>query len=191
MTEMPKEIAMPGAATPGNERRNRIIQMLTASDTPVSGQTLGLALNVSRQVIVQDVALLRTAGFAISSTPRGYVLGGETQAIRRVKVKHGTDRIEEEMNAIVDLGGCIIDVMVNHHTYGMISAPLDVKSRRDVKRFLTDLAQGVSQPLSSLTEGYHFHHISAESEEILDEIQNQLDDLGLSAPLTEYERATL
>ena len=78
------------------------------------------------------------------------------------------------MNVVVDLGGCITDVVVNHHTYGMISAPLDIKSRRDVKRFLDDLAQGVSQPLSSLTEGYHFHHVSAESEEVLDEIQAQL-----------------
>lgn len=175
----------------GAERRKQIVQTLENAQAPVSGQALGQALKVSRQVIVQDVALLRTAGFAITSTPRGYVLGGATQAIRLMKVKHDASRIEEEMNAVVDLGGCITDVVVNHHTYGMISAPMDIKSRRDVKRFLDDLAQGVSQPLSSLTEGYHFHHISAESEEVLDEIQAQLDALGLSAPLTPYEQETL
>ena len=175
----------------GADRRKEITRMLEAAKAPVSGQTLGSALGVSRQVIVQDIALLRTAGFAISSTPRGYVLGGATQAIRLMKVKHDAAQIEDEMNAVVDLGGCITDVVVNHRTYGMISAPLDIKSRRDVQHFLSDLEQGVSQPLSSLTNGYHFHHISAESENVLDEIQSTFDQLGFSAPLTPYEKEML
>ena len=93
-----------------------------------------------------------------------------------------------EMDAIVDLGGCVIDVAVNHRTYGFISAPLDVKSRRDVSRFIEDLDKGVSQPLSALTDGYHFHHVSADSNEILNEIEISLSDLGFLAPLTDYEK---
>ncbi|MDO5335650.1 MAG: transcription repressor NadR [Coriobacteriia bacterium] len=171
----------------GSERRQEIVRILKGSDVAVSGQKLSEQLSVSRQVIVQDVALLRAAGHPISSTNRGYVFGGAAQVIRLFKVKHGTSQIEEEMNAVVDCGGCLVDVAVNHRTYGLINAPLDVKNRRDVKRFLSDLEQGVSQPLSALTDGYHFHHISAESDEVLDEIKAELDNRGLSAPFTDYE----
>ena len=115
-------------------------------------------------------------------------MGGKAQAIRMFKVKHNADQMRTEMDAIVDLGGCVIDVAVNHRTYGFISAPLDVKSRRDVSRFIEDLDKGVSRPLSALTDGYHFHHVSADSNEILNEIEISLSDLGFLAPLTDYEK---
>ena len=172
----------------GEERRKKITSILESSDEPVPGHTLGHELNVSRQVIVQDIALLRSAGHPIASTNRGYIMGGKAQAIRMFKVKHNADQMRTEMDAIVDLGGCVIDVAVNHRTYGFISAPLDVKSRRDVSRFIEDLDKGVSQPLSALTDGYHFHHVSAHSNEILNEIEISLSDLGFLAPLTDYEK---
>ena len=174
----------------GEERRNRIVDILMAASAPVSGQALATELDVSRQVIVQDIALLRTSGRVIASTNRGYVLDGGTAAdpVRLVKVKHTQDQIEDELNRVVDLGGCVMDVMVNHRTYGPITAPLDIKSRRDVRHFLDDLAAGISAPLSTVTDGYHFHHISAESDEILDEIVADLDAAGYIAPLTDFER---
>ena len=173
----------------GSERRAAILEMLEQSSSPVSGTLLGEKFDASRQVIVQDIALLRAAGHSIDSTNRGYVLhqGPAPAALRLVKVRHSENQIEEEMNAIVDLGGTVQDVIVNHRTYGRIDAPLDISSRRDVKRFLEDLETGVSSPLSRITDGYHFHHISAESEEVLDEIVAVLDKLGFLAPLTEYE----
>lgn len=172
----------------GTERRNKIVGILESSDTAVPGHELSRKLKVSRQVIVQDIALLRTAGHAITSTNRGYTLGGAAQAIRLFKVKHSASQIEEEMQAVVDLGGCIVDVSVNHRTYGMINAALDIKSRRDIANFLKGLESGVSQPLSSLTDGFHFHHISAESNEILDEIEAKLSQLGFIAELSAYEK---
>ncbi len=172
----------------GTERRDKIIRILKTANGAVPGHKLSQELKVSRQVIVQDIALLRTAGHAITSTNRGYLLGGSAQAIRLFKVKHDPNQIEEEMQAVVDLGGCIMDVSVNHRTYGMISAALDIKSRRDVAHFLSELETGVSQPLSSLTEGYHFHHISAESDEVLDEIGAKLMQLGFIAELSAYEK---
>lgn len=176
----------------GNERREQIIACLKAAQKPVSGQALGEQLQVSRQVIVQDMALLRACGHNIASTNRGYVLRGTSnQVMRLVKVRHTPDQIEDEMNAVVDLGGCVVDVMVNHRTYGVLTAPLDIKNRRDVRGFLSDLAQGISTPLSTLTDGYHFHHISAESEEVLDEIEAALADLAMSAPLTDFEAEEL
>ena len=173
----------------GSERRDAILEMLEQSSSPISGTLLGEKFDASRQVIVQDIALLRAAGHAIDSTNRGYVLrqGLQPDAVRLVKVRHNEDQIEKEMNTIVDLGGTLQDVMVNHRTYGRIEAPLGISSRRDVRNYLADLEAGISSPLSRLTDGYHFHHISAESEEVLDEIVSALGELGFLAPLTEYE----
>ena len=58
----------------GEERRSQILQILTDSTKPVAGTLLAQRLNVSRQVIVQDIALLRANGTAIFSTNKGYLL---------------------------------------------------------------------------------------------------------------------
>lgn len=173
----------------GNERRNLILQRLSNSSAPLSGLALGQELGVSRQVIVQDIALLRTAGKHIESTNRGYVLSASADPIRLIKVRHTEEQTVKELNTIVDLGGNVLDVMVNHRTYGRLEAPLGIKSRRDVKAFLANLEAGISSPLMNITDGYHFHHVSAESEEILDEIEQELDVLGFIAPLTDFEEA--
>ena len=45
----------------GLERRQKIIRMIQESETPVSGKELAKTCDVSRQVIVQDIALIRAA----------------------------------------------------------------------------------------------------------------------------------
>ena len=182
-------------APDGRERRHLIVDMLEKAAGPVPGAKLAKSLGVSRQVIVQDVALLRTAGVEVVSTNRGYILvrdaSDERGPTRLVKVRHTPEQTEAELDAIVDLGGAVESVMVNHRIYGCLEAPLDIRSRRDVRLFLEDLAGGVSSPLMTITDGYHFHLVRAESEEVLDEIVAELDRLGFSAPLTDYEREAL
>lgn len=178
-------------------RREAMLDALREAQAPLSGAALAQRFGVSRQVIVQDIALLRSSGAQIVSTNRGYVVAdaaGEAQAARPsrlFKVRHDADEVAAELDAIVDLGAAVESVMVNHRTYGLLTAPLAIRSRRDVQRFLADLAQGVSEPLMALTDGYHFHLVSADSEEVLDEVAAALDRLGFSAPLTDYERETL
>ena len=58
----------------GNKRRQAIIDILKNSLQPVSGTYLAKTLQVSRQVIVQDIALLRAGDYDIYSTHKGYVL---------------------------------------------------------------------------------------------------------------------
>ena len=58
----------------GEERRARIVELLEKAPSPVSGGALAREMGVSRQVIVQDVALLRADGHDVASTNRGYVL---------------------------------------------------------------------------------------------------------------------
>ncbi|MFR4350872.1 MAG: transcription repressor NadR [Roseburia sp.] len=171
----------------GAERRKMFISLLRESQTPLSGTLLGKATDVSRQVVVQDIALLRTEGYPIISTARGYFLNEPRLPIRRVKVWHTDEQVEEELTAIVDLGGTVLDVAVNHRIYGEVCAPLHIKNRRDVQRFMNDLIAGKSTPLLNVTSGYHFHRITAETEEILDEIEEALRGKNYLAALLPYE----
>jgi len=106
---------------------------------------------------------------------------------RQFKVCHTNDQTADELNTIVDLGGCVVDVMINHRVYGKMTAPLNIKSRRDVQTFLHSIATGKSTPLMNITSGYHFHTVSAEQTEILDEIETALQEKGYLAPRLPYE----
>lgn len=176
-----------GKEMTGSDRRKAILSMMEQSGEPLSGGMLGQRTGVSRQVVVQDIALLRTEGYPIVSTARGYILDQPRQAVRLVKVCHTSEQVEDELTTIVDLGGCILDVMVNHRAYGKVTAPLNIKNRRQVQSFVNDLNTGKSVPLLNVTSGYHFHRIGAEQEEILDEIEAALREKGYLANLLPYE----
>ena len=161
----------------GANRRDAIVQYIQDSASPVSGQKLATEFGVSRQVIVQDIALIRAAGYDIISTNRGYILNTPVQAIsveRVFKVLHTDDQIEEELCSIVDLGGCVVNTMINHRVYGHLEVPLNVKSRRNVNEFLNEIHSGKSSPLKNITANYHYHTVSADSEETLDMIEDML-----------------
>ena len=165
----------------GVQRRKKILEMLGQSSTPLSGGALGRAVGVSRQVEGQDIALLRTEGHPVLATARGYVLEVPHQTERLFKMCHTTEQTREELNTIVDLGGEVLDVMVNHRIYGKVSAPLNIRSRRDVEAFVENIRTGRSTPLLNVTSGYHFHHVAADQEEILDEIEAALREKGFAA----------
>lgn len=173
----------------GSERRKMLLSIMKESDVPMSGSALGKRTGVSRQVVVQDIALLRTEGYPIVSTARGYYLEASKHVERVIKVFHTNDQVEDELQTIVDLGGAVLDVMVNHRVYGKVTAPLNIKSRRDVQTFVENLKTGKSTPLLNVTSGYHFHRIGADSEEILDEIEEALRKKGYLSELLPYEQA--
>ena len=171
-------------------RRDEILQALAGASGPVSAAALAARLGVSRQVVVQDIALLRTEGYPIVSTAKGYLLNEPKCATRVLKVCHTNEQVEEELTTIVDLGGTVLNVMVNHRVYGRVEAALNIRNRRDVQGFLNDLRTGKSVPLLNVTSGYHFHKISAESEEVLDEIEHALQKKGFLAEVMPYEQET-
>lgn len=171
----------------GTDRRKRLLFLMRESDIPLSGSVLGKETGVSRQVVVQDIALLRTEGYPIVSTARGYFLAESRQHTRMIKVYHTNDQVEDELTTIIDLGGYVQNVMVNHRVYGKVTVPLIIRNRRDIQNFVRDLKTGKSTPLSNLTSGYHFHKIEAESEEVLDEIEEALRQKNYLAELLPYE----
>lgn len=174
-------------AITGSQRRKKILEMLRSSSAPLSGSALGRAAGVSRQVVVQDIALLRTEGYPVLATARGYMLETAHRAQRLFKVCHTTEQTREELNAIVDLGGEVLDVMINHRIYGKMSAPLNIRSRRDVESFMENIRTGRSAPLLNITSGYHFHHVAADQEEVLTEIETALRNKGFLAEFLPYE----
>ena len=164
----------------GEERRGKIIQALKNSDKAVSATTLAKEFDVSRQVIVQDVALLRANGKNIFSTNRGYLIQEDEETTRVFKVQHEDDEVEKELTTIVD-------VFVYHKVYGVLRAEMNIKSRMDIRNYMEEIRSGKSSLLKNVTSGYHYHTVRAERVEILDMIQEELQKKGLLAKLQDYE----
>ena len=171
----------------GQERRGQILKIVRNSDKPVAGTELAKQLGVSRQVIVQDMALIRANGVEIIATNRGYVVGKGKETSRVFKVVHTNEQVEEELNLFVDLGGKVEDVFVYHKVYGVIKANMNIKSRRDVKAYMDGISSGKSTNLMNLTSNFHYHTITAEDEQTLDLIQQELSQKGFLAKLQDYE----
>lgn len=163
----------------GDERKLEILSLLKESKNPIKGAYLAERFGVTRQIIVQDIALLKAQGHNIVSTPQGYIfLGGNQSYSRVIAVKHGPERIEEELKTIIKLGGKVIDVTIEHRIYGEITGKLMLKSLYDVEKFIERLKESSDMPLSNLTGGVHLHTIEADSEETLERILKELDKKG-------------
>lgn len=164
-----------------NKRREEIVRMLSQKDIMLTGKELAGQFKVSRQVIVQDIAVLRARGEKIIATLRGYMMEKSIDGKLRVTIAccHTPDQIETELGIILDLGGAIIDVIVAHPLYGDLKGNLMLRSRRDLHFFLQRLLKTKAKPLSSLTGGVHLHTIELRSEKELEEIRMRLDAQGI------------
>lgn len=162
------------------ERRKEILDILQKNNRPVSGATLGELLRVSRQVIVQDIALLRAKGIDIFATPQGYILntGLRGRPQRVIAVKHDPEEIEEELKLIIKHGGKILDVIVEHPLYGEIKGMLMLKSMAELEDYMAKYYAYKAEPLSALTGGVHLHTIEADDENLLKLIIRELSKKG-------------
>lgn len=161
----------------GDIRREKLLDILKTSSGPVSGSSLSKKLGVSRQVIVQDIALLRAGNSEIFATPKGYILytQGPVKKYRRsFMVNHTKEQIVDELSLIVDNGGKVLNVIVAHDVYGQIQADLILESRADVMAFYERIGSSKAGPLLQLSNGLHIHTVEASSERILDNIERDL-----------------
>ena len=162
-----------------SRRREQILAILRASSRPVSAAALAAETRVSRQIIVGDIALLRAAGAEILATPKGYVLGRRPAGVERtVACIHAPEEMEDELNAIVDAGGEVADVIVEHPVYGQLTGILGVSSRYDVQEFLQRVRTDDARPLSDLTGGIHLHTIRCKDDKTFQRIQKTLKKAG-------------
>lgn len=147
-------------------RRQAILDRLRTADRPVSASALAAGLNVSRQIIVGDIALLRAGGAEISATPRGYVLPRATDGITRtIACRHALAQTGQELNILVDNGCTVLDVIVEHPVYGQLTGQLQISSRYDVEQFLARIRDSDAAPLSMLTGGLHLHTLRCPNED--------------------------
>lgn len=147
-------------------RRQAILDRLRTADRPVSASALAAGLNVSRQIIVGDIALLRAGGAEISATPRGYVLPRATDGITRtIACRHTLAQTGQELDILVDNGCTVLDVIVEHPVYGQLTGQLQISSRYDVEQFLARICDSDAAPLSMLTGGLHLHTLCCPNED--------------------------
>lgn len=158
-----------------------MLDQLMSSEEPVTGTELAQSLGVSRQVIVQDVALMRARGINILATPQGYVLGEKITGRKKVVIacRHGRDDLPKELGIMVDHGAKVLDVIVEHPIYGELRGLLMLKSKQDVEKFAAKLEASEAKPLSHLTNGVHLHTIEVDDEEKLAMIKEALKKEGI------------
>ena len=166
----------------GDQRRIQLLQLLKDQGEPLSGTALAKALGVSRQVIVQDIALMRAENHRILSTNKGYIYRtstGESILPKRVyHVKHSTDDVLDEFLTVLELGGVVLDVAVEHEIYGQIRADLLIETAQDAQDFASRLQGCRDNPLKVLTDDCHYHTVAASSEKLLDLIGEALGRKG-------------
>ena len=164
------------------ERRKAIVNLLLSSTQAISGGKLSEEFGVSRQIIVQDITVLKGSGYDIISTHNGYIIQQSPLKERVFKVYHTTERTEDELATIVNLGGTVVDVFVWRKVYGKMTAPLNIFSSLHIKQFIEGVRSGKSIELMNITGGYHYHTVRAESESVLDEIEQALKAKNYIAP---------
>ncbi|MFV0635475.1 transcription repressor NadR [Mitsuokella sp.] len=164
------------------KRRELLLKRLQEASQPLTGTKLARELGVSRQIIVGDISILRAEGVQVYATPRGYIMPRDekTQALKATIVcRHDAAGMEKELETVVDNGGSVLDVIVEHPVYGPIRGDLLIESRRDIKRFLTKMKKCQANPLLVVTGGTHMHTIQVPDEEALTVIRKELQSLGI------------
>ncbi|GGG27452.1 transcriptional regulator [Lysinibacillus alkalisoli] len=165
----------------GEQRRAKIMELLREADTPITGTALAKVANVSRQVIVTDMTLLKARNEPILATSQGYVyMPKESTPLyeRIVACQHTPAQTEEELFAIVDCGVMVKNVIIEHGVYGDLTASIHVSNRLEVKQFLQKVAEEQAMYLSALTDGTHLHTLVAPTTAMLDCAEQALRDSG-------------
>lgn len=165
----------------GEERRELIVKWLLQSEKPITGSELANRTNVSRQVIVQDISILRARKHPIIATAQGYLFiqtEKPPRVNRMIACNHAPDDTKKELFTLVDHGVTVREVIVEHAIYGELTASLMVSTRREVEQFCENVRKTESSLLSELTDGVHLHLIEANTKEQLDQAVAALDELG-------------
>ncbi|MGI8313497.1 transcription repressor NadR [Halobacillus mangrovi] len=166
-----------------HERREHILSLLKQRGSPVTGSSLAEEMNVTRQVIVGDVSLLKARNEPIVATSQGYMymtdVKEELAYQKTIVCQHGAEKTEEELNILVDHGVHVQDVVVEHPIYGDLTAQLRISNRRDVKKFIEQVNSTNASFLLELTGGIHTHTIAADSRDAIEEAVYALSEAGI------------
>lgn len=163
------------------ERRKEVMNLLKVSEDPIKGTSLAEKFKVSRQVIVQDIAILRAEGFDVLATPTGYMTPkiDKEKILRTIVTKHfNIEEVQDELMTMIDNGATVVDVVVDHPIYGDVQGTLNLSYKYQVDKFLDKIRSGKIEFLSSLTEGVHVHTLEVQNEESFITIKDKLKQKG-------------
>ena len=165
----------------GERRRAHMLAWMRTLHAPAQGGELARRYRVSRQCVVQDIAILRASGNEILATPQGYRLPKQSsRGVRAILAcRHAPERTEEELQILVDHGVRILDVLVEHPLYGELRGSLMIESRADLQDFLENVRTTKAALLSSLTHGVHLHTVEASREEMISRAKTELRTRGI------------
>jgi transcriptional regulator of NAD metabolism len=161
--------------------RKKILEILKNNEDPVKGTDLASMIGISRQAIVQHIAILRASGVNVIATHNGYIIPNiekRENRIKSIECTHSKEEIREELEIIIDLGGKIIDVTIEHPVYGEIVCSLLINSRYELEKFLESLTNKNGKPLLFLTDGIHRHTIEVPNEEVYEIMIKKLTERG-------------
>jgi transcriptional regulator of NAD metabolism len=166
----------------GEERRELILQWLQTENKPMTGSELSKRTNVSRQVIVQDISLLKAKNEPIIATSQGYIYiqnpSQTTVHQRIIACQHTPEDAEKELLLLVDHGVLVKDVTVEHPVYGELTASVMIQTRKEVETFIEKIQETNATYLSQLTDGIHLHTIEADTIEKLNAACLALEEEG-------------
>ena len=162
------------------QRRRELIRLLNEAKAPIVGLDLARAVGVSRQMLTQDIAVLRAAGGDIIATRLGYLLRTPAATTHRdvFQVQHDRAAMVDEAAILVDLGVRIVDVSIEHPVFGHLRAELSISSRYEAQELVDRLEQTNSAPLLALTGGRHSHTVEARRPELLEKAREELRRRG-------------
>lgn len=164
----------------GELRRIKIMDVLNKESKAISATQLASLFDVSRQIIVGDIALLRAQGNNIKATTRGYVIPDtKGRFVSQVAIVHRQEDTERELRLLVDAQVIVLDVTVEHPVYGEITGRLDIQTHEDVDAFLKAIQSSNVKLLSTLTDGVHLHTLSFENEDAYLEVRALLRKEGM------------
>ncbi|MCU9612365.1 transcription repressor NadR [Caldibacillus lycopersici] len=153
------------------DRQNLIISTLKKAKTPITGSEFAKITNVSRQVIVQDISILKAKNEPIVATSQGYIYlneeAGKELETMVIVCQHSPEQTQEELYRIVDHGVSVKDVIVEHPVYGDLTASIRVSNRKEVDQFIQKIHETNSSYLLTLTDHLHLHTLEADSREKL------------------------
>lgn len=163
------------------ERREQIIAMLTGSEKSITATDLASHFGVTRQIIVSDIAILRAQGHKITAAKSGYSLEKENsgRVIESILCRHSEEEVSKELYTVVDNGGYVIDVIVEHPVYGQLSGELNLRSRFDVDEFVKRVKESGASQLCDLTGGLHIHTLSLPDKGAYERITAKLREDGI------------
>jgi len=154
-------------------RRKQILSMVDKPGALISASALAKILNVSRQIVVGDIALLRAQGHEIIATARGYMIPRfkeSGQYLGKIACNHTPEKTAFELYAMVDSGAIVVNIIVEHELYGEITGNLNLSNREDVDYFMDKVEVSGTKLLSELTSGSHLHTVACRDKNHFDKL---------------------